>query len=42
MSIRSLGSAEWLVIARFALMGLEMLLVKANWLAAQSRPGVST
>ena len=30
MSIRSLGSAEWLVIARFALMGLEMLLVKAH------------
>ena len=30
MSIRALSSAEWLVLARFALMGIEILLVKAS------------
>ena len=30
MSMRSLTSAEWLVIARFVLMGIEMSLVKAG------------
>ena len=30
MSMRSLSSAEWPILARFALMGIEILLVKAS------------
>ena len=35
MSMRSLSSAEWLIIARFVLMGIEMLAIKAHLVRGQ-------